>query len=66
MQDQIDHLRRQCLTLELLSCVLHNQLYGTPDKRTAASQQKLQMSAASELSHMEEEIKHLVKRRDGR
>ena len=64
MQDEIDQLRRQHLTLELLSCVLHNQLYGEPDKRTAEGQKKLLMSSASECAHMEEKIDHLVKQRD--
>ena len=64
MQNEIDQLRRQHLTLELLSCVLNNQIYGAPDKRTTEAQKKLLMSSASECAHMEEAIDHLVKQRD--
>ena len=64
IQDEIDVLRRQKLTLDLVACVLRNQLYGPPDAKEKKLQENLLIALFSEVGHLEEAINHLVNRRD--
>jgi hypothetical protein len=66
VQDKIDALRRQRLTIDLLATILHNQHWtdSTLAKRERDAQVDLLIKAASESEHLGEEIADLVRRRD--
>jgi acetolactate synthase regulatory subunit len=59
-QDRIDDLVRQQLSIQLLSCILQNQIHGTPSGKLGLAQMDLCIHAASQVECLKNQINHLV------
>ena len=61
-QDHIDRLRRDRIIIDMLACVLRNQIQGLPPKKRLNLQEQLLLESAVETTRLEESINHMVER----
>lgn len=68
IQDRINDLRRQQLIIDLLSVTIKNQHDLSEGYTNLRSREQVDLiiNGASESSHMADEIRELIKRRDNR